>query len=49
MFEKCDGGCAGLVEEETLHTCPFAVEIGDDAETLCNCCADCERNCAWEI
>ena len=28
------------------HTCPFAVEIHDDSESLCNCCIECERDCA---
>lgn len=31
------------------HPCPYKAEIGDDAETLCNCCADCEYECAQDI
>lgn len=32
-----------------LHTCPFAEEIYDDSETLCNCCKDCEHECKMDI
>lgn len=35
-------------EAREPHTCPFAVEINDD-ETLCNCCVDCEHECAMDI
>jgi hypothetical protein len=31
------------------HTCPFAEEINDDSETLCNCCPYCEYQCAMDI
>jgi hypothetical protein len=47
VVEACqDCGCE---EGWELHTCPFSEEIRGDTETLCNCCADCERHCAWEI
>ena len=31
------------------HTCPYAEEINGDEETLCNCCKECENECAMEI
>lgn len=31
------------------HTCPFGEEIHGDYESLCNCCAYCCQQCAWEI
>lgn len=31
------------------HTCPFAEDIHDDSETLCNCCDDCAHECAMDI
>jgi len=40
---KCGGDGAGL------HTCPFAEEIHDDHESLCNCCEECTENCAMDI
>lgn len=34
---------------ENLHSCPFNEEINDDPEENCNCCADCEHQCAMDI
>jgi hypothetical protein len=31
------------------HTCPFEEEINGDSETLCNCCPECEHQCAMDI
>lgn len=31
------------------HTCPFAVDINDDRDTLCRCCENCQDDCAMEI
>jgi len=31
------------------HTCPYKEDINDDKESLCNCCEDCEHNCAMDI
>lgn len=45
-MNECKCGKEGT---EELHTCPFAVEIGCDEETLCNCCEFCESCCADEI
>ena len=30
------------------HTCPFAEDI-HGSQGLCNCCADCEYECAMDI
>lgn len=45
----CSGraNCSAAAEE--LHSCPFKIEIHDDEETLCDCCEDCEHECAMEI
>jgi hypothetical protein len=40
----CDCGNAS-----SLHTCPFAEEINNDSESLCNCCNDCTHECAQDI
>lgn len=34
---------------EDEHTCPFAEDINDDHESLCNCCAECQYQCAMDI
>ena len=36
-------------EAQPLHTCPYSVEIGGDTHTGCDCCTDCEGNCAGDI
>jgi hypothetical protein len=41
-------GC-GCGEDIEPHGCPFAEEIHGDTESLCNCCADCEYQCAMDI
>lgn len=33
---------------QELHTCPFAEEI-HGSQALCNCCEECEYECAMEI
>lgn len=43
--EPCRCGAVG----EELHTCPYAEDIGGDSESLCNCCADCQYQCAMDI
>ncbi len=47
---KCQTtGCNN--ESEAPHTCPCKGALGDaeDAEELCNCCDDCEWNCAEHV
>lgn len=42
--------CFGVqVEEIVPHLCPYAMELGGDYETLCNCCEECECQCAMDI
>lgn len=43
-YEDCT--CATEYDE---HPCPFRIEINDDFETLCTCCAACEGDCAMEV
>ena len=31
------------------HGCPFAEDIADDYETMCNCCSECEQQCCMDI
>lgn len=40
--------CCMRPVDGNLHNCPFALEINND-ETLCNCCDDCEHQCAMDI
>jgi hypothetical protein len=46
-MEKCQI-CNNNTGEE-LHTCPYSEDIHDDSESLCNCCGDCEYQCAMDI
>lgn len=42
-------GCGNPPTEES-HSCPFASEInGDHSEDHCNCCEDCQYQCAMDI
>lgn len=40
---ECTCLCGKPGEEE--HTCPFAEDINNDHESLCNCCAECSYAC----
>lgn len=31
------------------HGCPYAEDIGGDYDTKCDCCDDCEHQCAMDI
>jgi 23S rRNA maturation-related 3'-5' exoribonuclease YhaM len=31
------------------HTCPFAEEINNDFESMCNCCSGCRYDCAQDV
>ncbi len=46
-MDKCKR--CGNAPSEKPHPCPYESEIGDDDETLCNCCEDCEGECTDEI
>lgn len=41
--------CTCGSEKIEPHTCPFAEEIGEDFETLCDCCDYCTTECAMDI
>ena len=45
--KKCDKCNSKDAEQE--HTCPYAEEINDDHETMCNCCSDCAHECCMDI
>lgn len=34
---------------EELHTCPYRVDIDNDPDFQCDCCEDCENECAMDI
>jgi len=38
--------CGKLTATQELHTCPYQVDIEENKEKYCNCCADCEDNCS---
>lgn len=40
-------GKKGIPQED--HSCPYSYEIHGDADTLCNCCEECEKQCAYDI
>ena len=46
-----DGSCPkckiGTAIED--HTCPYAEDIHDDCESLCDCCENCIHECAMDI
>ena len=41
---KCDTNTG-----QDWHICPFAAEIHDDYDTMCNCCDQCSHDCADDI
>lgn len=45
--EKCQQCKERPAEPE--HSCPYAEEISDDYETLCNCCDECRSECSMSI
>lgn len=46
----CTGShCGGKGIAEDDHTCPYAEEINNDRESLCNCCNVCANECAMDI
>jgi hypothetical protein len=34
---------------EPDHTCPYQEEINGDSTSMCNCCAACQQECAWDV
>ena len=41
----CKCGNPGTEE----HPCPYATDIDNDKESMCNCCENCEHECAQDI
>lgn len=41
---RCKAGQA-----QTPHICPYAQDINNDSETLCDCCEGCSQDCADDI
>ena len=46
MVDTCQW-CGGEAEEP--HPCPLRSELGNDDETLCNCCDTCKYDCAMDV
>jgi hypothetical protein len=47
--EKCIDS-KGHEVTEGAHSCPYAMEICDDYNPeYCNCCDECESECAMEV
>jgi hypothetical protein len=36
-------------DAQSEHTCPYAEEINNDSDNLCDCCSDCEHECCMDI
>jgi hypothetical protein len=47
VSDKCQR-CGKQVPAE-LHSCPYSLEIEEDDTPCCNCCEDCEDECAMEV
>lgn len=46
----CTGNhCGGKNIAEEDHSCPYAEEINGDYLSECNCCSDCQLECANDI
>ena len=41
--------CTCHKEDINPHPCPYAMELHDDSETLCECCKHCTEDCAMDI
>ena len=36
-------------DAQSEHTCPYAEQINNDSDSLCDCCSDCEHDCCMDI
>ena len=45
--DKCS--MCEINEAQSKHTCPYAEDINDDSDSLCNCCSNCEHECCMDI
>jgi hypothetical protein len=39
----------GKNPKEPPHQCPFQADVNSDRDTLCECCDDCQHQCAMDI
>ena len=43
-------GCGSNQGTLETHSCPYQIEIADnDDPDYCNCCPDCENQCAMDV
>lgn len=47
LTDKCER--CGAPVPPGLHPCPFAEEINNHFEDVCNCCEECAHECAMDI
>ena len=45
--DKCS--ICKINEAQSKHTCPYAEDINDDSDSLCNCCSNCKHECCMDI
>ena len=43
----CQHGKDHSLEDE--HTCPFAEDVHNDKDSICNCCDECTKDCSDDI
>lgn len=48
MSDKMCPGCNKNPAQEP-HPCPFCADVNNDTERLCECCEECELDCALDI
>ena len=41
--------CGNYNGSAELHACPYQSEINNDDSDCCNCCRDCEHECAMDV
>lgn len=34
---------------QPMHPCPYRSDIDGDNETMCNCCEECQHECAMDV
>ncbi len=50
-MDKCKNGNCPFGNDATdeLHPCPYAEDINDNHDDVCDCCSECEGQCADDI
>ena len=47
---ECGSGLkCGNPPSDDYHTCPFQEDVNKDSDYQCNCCEDCEYQCARDV